>query len=122
MVFHVLLAYGLPDWLFASLVIILGILPHWCVWRGYGFADTRKMITVAYGLALKITGLEDSIYYRPDEKYVRFDYTNNHRVYQSNVHLDRVQRPPRKSGGVTRGSDATCGCRDRPSLLSRFFP
>ena len=46
------------------------------------------MVTVLYSLALKITGLEDSIYYRPDEKYVRFDYVNNHRIYQSNVHLD----------------------------------
>jgi hypothetical protein len=88
-VIHVLLAYGLPEWLFASLAIVLGILYHRIgAFGAVTVSLTLVVVTVAYGLALKITGLEDSIYYRPDEKYVRFDYTNNHRVYQGNVHLD----------------------------------
>ncbi len=88
-VFHVLLAYGLPEWLFASLVIVLGVLYYRTgAFGAVTVSLTLVIITVVYGLALKITGLEDSIYYRPDEKYVRFDYTNNHRIYQSNVHLD----------------------------------
>jgi hypothetical protein len=91
-VFHVLLAYGLPEWLFVSLVILLGVLYYRIGALGAVTVSlTLVLITVTYGLALKITGLEDSIYYRPDEKYVRFDYTNNHRVYQSNVHLDVPQ-------------------------------
>ncbi len=88
-VIHVLLAYGLPEWLFASLMIVLGILYYRIgAFGAVTVSLTLVVVTVAYGLALKITGLEDSIYYRPDEKYVRFDYTNNHRVYQGNVHLD----------------------------------
>lgn len=87
--FHVLLAYGLPEGLFITLVLVLAIL----YWRGGVLAGmtisiTLVLATLLYGLALKLTGFEDSIYYRPDEKYVRFDYTNNHRVYQSNVHID----------------------------------
>lgn len=89
--FHVLLAYGLPEWLFAVLVISLGILYYRIgAFGALTVSLTLVVATVAYGLALKITGLEDSIYYRPDEKYVRFDYTNNHRIYQSNVHIEMV--------------------------------
>lgn len=87
--FHVLLAYGLPEWLFATLVILLGILYYRIgVFGAMTVSLTLVVITVVYGLALKITGLEDSIYFRPDEKYARFDYANNHRSYQANVRLD----------------------------------
>ena len=87
--FHTLLAYGLPEGLFAALVLLLGIL----YWRAGAMGAvtvslTLVLVTVLYGLVLKVTGFEDSIYYRPDEKYVRFDYSNNHRIYQSNVHID----------------------------------
>jgi hypothetical protein len=88
-VFHGLLAYGLPEWLFATLVILLGILYYRIgVFGAMTVSLTLVLVTIVYGLALKITGLEDSIYYRPDEKYARFDYTNNHHRYQPNVHLD----------------------------------
>ena len=88
-VFHVLLAYGLPEWLFVTLVILLGILYYRIgAFGAMTVSLTLVAITVVYGLALKITGLEDSIYFRPDEKYARFDYTNYHRGYQPNVHLD----------------------------------
>lgn len=91
--FHTLLAYGLPEGFFITLVVLLGIL----YWRAGAMAAltvslTLVMATVLYGIALKLTGLEDSIYYRPDEKYVRFDYLNNHRIYQKNVHVD-MQMP-----------------------------
>jgi len=74
-VFHVLLAYGLPEGLFIGLILLLGI---W-YWRigalgALTVSITMVLATLLYGAALKITGLEDSIYYRPDEKYVRFDY------------------------------------------------
>ena len=85
--FHVLLAYGLPEWLFASLVIVLGILYYRIgVFGAATVSLTLVVITVVYGAALKVTGFEDKIYYRPDEKYGSFDYTNNHRIYQSTVH------------------------------------
>jgi len=87
-VFHVLLAYGLPEWLFASLVILLGSMYYRIgAFGAMTVSLTLVVITVVYGLALKLTGLEDSIYYRPDEKYAGFDYANNHRRYQTNVHL-----------------------------------
>lgn len=91
--FHILLAYGLPEGLFVALVLLLGIL----YWRVGAFGAltislTLFMATVAYGLALKLTGLEDSIYYRPDEKYLQYDATNNHLIYQRNVHID-MQTP-----------------------------
>lgn len=86
--FHVLLAYGLPEWLFIVLNITLGI----AYWRlgapgALVVSLTLVMVTVIYGLALKVTGLEDHIYYRPDEKYSSFDYADNHHVYMRNVHV-----------------------------------
>jgi hypothetical protein len=87
--FHVLLAYGLPEWLFATLVISLGILYYRIgVFGALTVSLTLVVITVVYGLVLKITGLEDSIYFRPDEKYAHYDYTNNHRGYLPNVRVD----------------------------------
>jgi hypothetical protein len=92
-VFHVLLAYGLPEWLFATLVILFGILYYRIgVLGALTVSLTLVVITVVYGLALKITGLEDSIYFRPDEKYARYDYSNNHRGYQPNVHVETNMR------------------------------
>ena len=87
--FHVLLAYGLPEWLFIVLVLSLSVL-YWRIGAlgALTISITLILVTVLYSLTLKLTGLEDSIYYRPDEKYVRFDYTHNHRLYQNKVHLD----------------------------------
>lgn len=87
--FHVLLAYGLPEALFIALVVSLGIV-YWRIGAlgALTVSLTLVMATLLYGLVLTLTGLEDSIYYRPDEKYVRFDYVNNHRIYQPNVQLD----------------------------------
>jgi hypothetical protein len=86
---HVLLAYGLPEGVFIGLAALLGIL----YWRGGPFAAVTTtlallLVTAGYWAALKITGFEDHIYYRPDEKYVRFDYQFNHRRYQPDIHLD----------------------------------
>jgi hypothetical protein len=87
--FHVLLAYGLPEGAFIALIVLLGVL----FWRigalgAFTVALTLVMVTVAYGVALRISGFDERIYYRPDEKYVRFDYTDNHRRYEANVHLE----------------------------------
>lgn len=90
---HILLAYGLPEVVFFFLAALLGVL----YWRAGTMAAitvsiTLLMATLLYGIMLKATGLENSIYYRPDEKYVRFDYVNNHRIYQKNVHVE-MQMP-----------------------------
>jgi hypothetical protein len=87
--FHVLLAYGLPEGLFIGLVIGLGVL----YWRAGAMAAatvsmTLVLVTVMYWATLKATGFEDRIYYRPDEKYVVFDYDNNHRRYESSIHIE----------------------------------
>ena len=86
---HILLAYGLPGGLFGALGLLLGIL-YWRIGAmgAVTISLALVMTTLLYGLALKATGLEDSIYYRPDEKYLRFDYTNNHRIYQRNVRTE----------------------------------
>jgi len=86
---HTLLAYGLPGGLFGALGLLLGIL-YWRIGAmgAVTVSLALAMTTLLYGLALKATGLEDSIYYRPDEKYLRFDYTNNHRIYQRNVRTE----------------------------------
>jgi hypothetical protein len=88
-VLHVLLAYGLPEWLFATLLILLGVLySRIGIYGAMTVSLTLVMITLVYGLALKITGLEDSIYFRPDEKYASFDHTHQRRSYQANVHVE----------------------------------
>lgn len=87
--FHVLLAYGLPEWLFIVLNITLGI-AYWRIGAPGALVVslTLLMTTLLYGIALKVTGLEDHIYYRPDEKYASFDYADNHHVYMRNVHVN----------------------------------
>ena len=89
--FHVLLAYGLPEWLFIVLNITLGV-AYWRVGAPGALvvALTLVMVTIIYGLALKVSSLEDHIYYRPDEKYSSFDYADNHHVYQANVHIEML--------------------------------
>lgn len=86
---HVLLAYGLPGGLFAVLVIGLGAM-YWRVGAAGAVLTTVMLVlvTLFYGVALHVTGFEDRIYYRPDEKYLRFDYVNNHRVYQPGVRVE----------------------------------
>ena len=87
--FHTLLAYGLPAVLFVGLIFLLGILYRRIDAMGAVTVSLALVVTTAlYGLALKVTGLEDSIYYRPDEKYLRFDSTYNHRIYQPNVSIE----------------------------------
>jgi hypothetical protein len=87
---HVLLAYGLPEWLFLTLTIAIGVL-YWRIGalNAATVSVTLVFITVFYWAALKITGLEDSIYYRPDDKYTSFDYENSHRRYEANVQFDQ---------------------------------
>ena len=99
--FHVLLAYGLPEWLFIVLNLALGI-AYWRVGAPGALVVslTLVLVTFVYGLALKVSGLEDHIYYRPDEKYSSFDYADNHHVYDANVHIEMAM-PHGDLGAVT---------------------
>ena len=84
--FHVLLAYGLPEGVFIGSVLVLA-LAYWRI-GAVGAVFTSVMLvalTVFYGLALKVTGLDERIYYRPDERYASFDYARNHRVFAPNI-------------------------------------
>jgi hypothetical protein len=85
---HILLAYGLPEWLFGVLLILLSVL-YWRIGAANALmlSVTLLAITGVYALALRITGFEDRIYYRPDERYVQFDYANNHRKYKPGVDM-----------------------------------
>lgn len=84
--FHVLLAYGLPEGVFLGAIVVLGV-AYWRIGAvGAVFTSTMLvLVTVFYGLALAVTGLDERIYYRPDDKYAGFDYTHNHRVFAPNV-------------------------------------
>ena len=88
-VFHVFLAYGLPTGIFLLLAIGAGFL-----YRRVGAVGsvvvTFSLVTVTlfYSLALKVTGFEDAIYFRPDERLFTFNYTHNHRTYRPGVTME----------------------------------
>ena len=91
--FHVLLAYGLPEWLFIALAIFFGVLYYRIgIFGAMTVSLSLVVITLAYGFALKITGLEDRIYFRPDEKYASFDHVHHHRAYRPKVHVETRMR------------------------------
>lgn len=87
--FHVLLAYGLSERIFLTLMIAAGVL-YWRIGalNAVTVSITLVLITVCYWAALEITGFEDRLYYRPDDRYTTFDYENNHRRYEPNVQFD----------------------------------
>ena len=92
-VFHVFLAYGLPTGLFLLLAIGAGFL-----YRRIGpigsvvVTFSLVVVTLFYSLALKVTGFEDAIYFRPDEKLFAFNYVHNHRTYKPGVTME-MQMP-----------------------------
>jgi hypothetical protein len=91
--FHTLLAYGLPPGIFLLLAIAAGILYRRAGAMG-SVAVTFSLVTVTllYGLALKVSGFENAIYFRPDEKLSTFDYRHNHRSFQPGATME-MQMP-----------------------------
>jgi len=87
--FHTLLAYGLAPGVFLVLVVALAIVYYRV---GYLGAATIALAllgaTLVYALAIKLTGFESAMYYRPHERLVTYDYQHNHRVYRRNARIE----------------------------------
>jgi hypothetical protein len=92
-VFHLLLAYGLPT---GALVVLAVALGWW--YRRLGavgsVAATVALlaVTLFYSLALTVTGFENAIYFRPDERLSTFNYDYHHRIFQPGAQVD-MQMP-----------------------------
>ena len=90
---HVLLAYGLPGGALFLLAVAAGVL-YWRI-GVYGAVSVSFSVVVAtlvYSLALRVTGFDASIYYRPDEMLSRFHADKQHRAYQPNS-IIRMRMP-----------------------------
>jgi len=82
-VFHVLLAYGLPGGMLALLAISIGILYSRIQAVGaVAISLSLVVATLLYGLALKVTGFGDTVYYRPDEILSEYRDDLGHRAYR----------------------------------------
>ena len=87
--FHVLLAYGLPGGVLLLLALAAGLLYARVGAMGaVAVTFTLVIITLLYSLALTLTGFENAIYFRPDERLSTFDYRHNHRIFQPGARLD----------------------------------
>jgi hypothetical protein len=91
--FHLLLAYGLPAGIWLILAIAAGFLYHRVGAIGSVVVTfSLIVITLFYSLALRITGFEDAIYYRPDERLFAFSYAHNHRIFKPGTTME-MQMP-----------------------------
>ncbi|BBL71097.1 hypothetical protein MoryE10_17030 [Methylogaea oryzae] len=91
MVFHVLLAYGLPAAVFWGLALLAGV----AFYRiqpadAVAVAGSLVLVTLAYSLALKVTGIADAIYYRPDEKLSICSDVHGHNAYIPGASVDML--------------------------------
>lgn len=91
--FHTLLAYGLPVGAFALLALALGILYYRIgAPAAVLVSASLVLVTLGYGLMLRVSGLENAIYYRPDEMLSEFRYDLGHRAYQRHAQV-RMRMP-----------------------------
>ena len=87
--FHALLAYGLPGGVLLLLAVTVGILYARVGAMGaVAVTFTLATITLLYSLALTLTGFDNAIYFRPDERLSTFDYRHNHRIFRPGARLD----------------------------------
>jgi len=85
-VLHALLAYGLPPGIFLLLTVLFGVLYYRVdALESATMSLSVVIVTLLYGAVLKVTGLENMIYYRPDEMLSTFDYTHKHPIYAKNA-------------------------------------
>lgn len=93
LVFHTLLAYGLPPGIFLLLVLIAGMFyARVGAVASLAMSLTLLVITLFYSLALSLTGFENAIYFRPDERLSAFDYRHHHRIFRPGATLE-MQMP-----------------------------
>ena len=75
--------------MFLVLVVALAIVYYRA---GYLGAVTISLallgVTLLYALAIKLTGFESAMYYRPHEQLVTYDYRYNHRVYRHHARIE----------------------------------
>lgn len=91
--FHILLFYGLPLKIFVLTFITITII--FFIIKGVNaFIVTISLGvgTLLFGILLKLTGLENAMYYRPQEIFSVDDNSLGHRRYQKNVHFE-MQMP-----------------------------
>lgn len=91
--FHILLFYGLPFKIFLVIFSLLAI--TFIVIKGSNAVVVTVSLvigTIFFGILLKVTGLEHSMYYRPHEMFSVYDTALGHRRYQKNVHFE-MQMP-----------------------------
>ena len=88
-----MLAYGLPAGVFLLLAIIMGVF-YARVGAIASVAVTLALlaVTLFYSLVLTVTGFENAIYFRPDERLSTFDYQHRHRIFQPGATLE-MQMP-----------------------------
>lgn len=88
-VFHTLLAYGLPPLLFVSLTVALGIWFFRTSWQAAWSVSLALVVaTLLYGALLKFTSLGEAWYYRPHEVLATWDYAAGHRRYRSDATIE----------------------------------
>lgn len=87
-VFHSLLAYGLPAGVFVLIVIALAVLFYRIgTLAALTVALAFLGVTLLYAGAIHLGGFESAMYYRPHEMLAAYDYTHNHRVYRPNAEV-----------------------------------
>lgn len=92
-VFHTLLAYGLPAGVFLLLALAAGVLYARLGAIGSVTVTLAVLaVTLFYSLALTLTGFENAIYFRPDERLSTFDYQHHHRIFRPGVTME-MQMP-----------------------------
>jgi len=91
--FHTLLAYGLPPVAFALIVVGLGVLyARSGVFAAVVVTAALLAVTLIYALVVSLTGLDQSLYYRPHEMLETYDYSADHRSYRRNAEV-RMRMP-----------------------------
>jgi len=87
--FHVLLLYALPDLVF---LVVLGLISMlYSRMEGGNIAmvvTSLSIVTVMVVSVLKFTGLNHSIFYRPQEIFSVYDVARHHYRYEENVNFE----------------------------------
>jgi len=87
--FHILLLYALPDMMVLISMVLFTILYSKMDWRNAMMLVVSISIVtlIAVGI-LKVTGLNHSIYYRPQEIFSVYDAARIHYRYEKNINFE----------------------------------
>jgi hypothetical protein len=110
---HTLLAYGLPP-----AVPLVGTLVLGGVYVVVGPANALLIAaallgaTLLYSVALRVTGLDQSMYYRPHEVLQSYNYTDRHRAFlpggQVHMHVPQGDMQSMTSQDIREPHDVVC--------------